>query len=362
MLTCTLFLPQGVMASSTISAKVTDSSISINGETQQFTAYNINGNNYFKLRDLAYVLNGTTKQFDIDWDNSKNAITLIKGQTYIPSGGEMEISTDKSSKSGVASTSSVYLNSAPVAVQAYNIDGYNYYKLRDIMNENVDDVNIVWNADNNSINMNTSKSYLSDTMSVAEATAEEVYSSCSSSVFYLKIYDRNNILIESGSGFFIDADGKAVTNYHVITDAYSATIKTTDGKEYNVDSVLGYDSVKDIAIIKIDGKGFTPVTIGDSDAVKGGQKVYAIGSPYGLENSISDGIVSYPNRVLEDGLTYIQITDPLSPGNSGGALINTSKEVIGITSSGYTDAQNINFAIPINEIKDIEMLASPRKL
>ena len=364
MLACSLFLPGKAMAASTITATVTDSSVLINGKSQQFMAYNINGNNYFKLRDLAYVLNGTTKQFDIEWDGSKNTITLIKGQVYIPSGGEMKTVADKSSKTGVVSTSPVYLNGTQLHVEAYNINGYNYFKLRDVMNEKANDVNIAWNADKNSINMDTSKSYLSYTVSnsATQATAEDVYSSCSSSVFYLKIYDKSGNLKSSGSGFFLDANGKAVTNYHVVEGASSATIQTTDGLEYDVDSILGYDANKDIAIIKINGKGFTPVTIGDSDVVKGGQKVYAIGSPYGLENSISEGIVSFPNRVLDDNMTYIQTTAPLSVGNSGGALINTAKEVIGITTLGYADGQNINFAIPINEIQSITMLSASKKL
>ena len=188
--------------------------------------------------------------------------------------------------------------------------------------------------------------------SSAKLSAEQIYSKCSPAVFYIEVYNSRGLPVSTGSGFFISKDGTAVTNYHVTEGASALKIYLPDGRTYWVDSIVSASAAKDIAIIKVKGSNFPYLEIGDSDTVRGGQAIFAIGSPLGLSNTISDGIVSNPSRSIS-GLNYIQISAPISHGSSGGALLNQAGQVIGITSAGFDDGQNLNLAIPINLIYTI---------
>ncbi len=183
-----------------------------------------------------------------------------------------------------------------------------------------------------------------------ELTSAEVYEKCSPAVFYIAVYDKNGTQFASGSGFFIDSDGTAVTNYHVIEGAYSAKIWRSDNdKTYSVLGIYDYNAARDWAVIKIDGKDFPYLEI-DETAVTGGQEIFTIGSPQGLDNTISEGLISNPSRTV-DNVPYIQISAPISHGSSGGALISKLGKVIGITSATLVDGQNLNLALPISIIK-----------
>lgn len=195
-----------------------------------------------------------------------------------------------------------------------------------------------------------------------EMNAEEIYAKYSSAVFYIEVCDESGKPMQLGSGFFIDSDGTAVTNYHVLDGGSSAKITLSDGGQiYDVEGVYDYDKERDIALIKIKGSGFPYLETADSDDIKGGATVYAIGSPLGLSNTISQGIISNTDRTI-NGQNYIQISAAISNGSSGGALINTYGKVIGITSgeaaqstsSGTITGQNLNLAIPINCIKSLK--------
>lgn len=188
-------------------------------------------------------------------------------------------------------------------------------------------------------------------------TAQQISEKCAPSVAYVEVYDKSGKPFASGSGFFIDSNGTFVTNYHVIDGAYSAKIMSTEGKVYNVEGVYDFDIGRDTALLKVTGHDFEYLEIDTSTPVAG-QRVYAIGSPKGLDNTISDGLVSNPNREI-DGLDFIQISVPISSGSSGGALINEHGKVIGITSAGIGSngndlVQNLNLAIPIHYINDLE--------
>ncbi len=193
-------------------------------------------------------------------------------------------------------------------------------------------------------------------------TAVEISENVAPSVFYVEVYDEKNRALGNGSGFFINSEGVAVTNYHVIEDTASAKITTIDGKVYDVTNIIAYDANLDVAIIKISKKSdsghvvsaFPAVTMADSDNIKAGQIVYAIGSPRGLQNTISDGIISNPKQTVGDE-TFIQITAPISHGSSGGALVDEYGKVLGITSAGFENAQNIGFVIPINVVKAFDL-------
>lgn len=181
-------------------------------------------------------------------------------------------------------------------------------------------------------------------------SAEEVYAKCASSVFYIEVADAYGRPISSGSGFFISTEGVAVTNYHVIKGGNSATITTSDTqKTYNVKGVWSYSVEQDWAVLQIDGRGFNSLRMADADSVLGGQTVYAIGSPLGLQNSITQGIISNAHR-MENGVRYLQTSAAISPGSSGGALLNEFGHVVGITSASYTEGQNLNLALPISVV------------
>lgn len=184
-------------------------------------------------------------------------------------------------------------------------------------------------------------------------SAEEVYAKCSPSVFYIEVYNKDGKVFASGSGFFIDSAGTAVTNFHVIKGASSAKITTSDTKKvYNVTGIYDYNIAQDWAVLKIDGTGFPYLNIGSTSTVVGGATVYAIGSPLGLQSTITQGLISNANRV-DNGISYIQTSAAISSGSSGGALLNKYGEVVGITSASYVSGQNLNLALPMTYLSNI---------
>ncbi len=158
-----------------------------------------------------------------------------------------------------------------------------------------------------------------------------------------------------GSGFIIDGSGHIVTNNHVIEDADQIEVKLTDGREYSAE-IVGRDPNTDLALIKIDADGALPLArLGDSDALEVGQWVVAIGSPFGLEHTVTAGIVSAKGRVIGSGPydDFIQTDASINPGNSGGPLINMEGEVVGINTAIIASGQGIGFAVPVNMAKGI---------
>ncbi len=152
-----LLLPGAVHAAGETATKTT-SKIMVDGKVKSFDAYNINNYNYFKLRDIAYVLSGTAKQFEVTWDGSKNAINLISGKAYTAVGSEMEASVGSSLKSATLSTSKVFLDGKEIKLTAYTIDGYNYFKLRDI--GSTFDFFVEWDGENNTVAIESMFSYV----------------------------------------------------------------------------------------------------------------------------------------------------------------------------------------------------------
>jgi len=155
-----------------------------------------------------------------------------------------------------------------------------------------------------------------------------------------------------GSGFIISADGIILTNAHVVRDAREVTVKLTDRREFRA-KVLGSDPKTDVAVLKIDAKNLPVVPLASSDNLKVGEWVLAIGSPYGLDNTVTAGVVSAKGRTLPDDsyVPFIQTDVAVNPGNSGGPLFNTRGEVVGINSQIYSQTggyQGLSFAIPID--------------
>jgi serine protease Do len=154
-----------------------------------------------------------------------------------------------------------------------------------------------------------------------------------------------------GSGFILTADGFVMTNAHVVEGADEVLVTLTDKREFKA-KIIGTDKRSDVAVVKIEATGLPAVKIGDINRLKVGEWVMAIGSPFGLENTVTAGIVSAKQRDTGDYLPFIQTDVAINPGNSGGPLINMRGEVVGINSQIYSRSggfQGISFSIPIDE-------------
>ena len=167
----------------------------------------------------------------------------------------------------------------------------------------------------------------------------------------------NRTIKGMGSGFIISADGYVVTNAHVVEDATSVTVGLSDKRELPAD-VVGMDKLSDIALLKIKADNLPVVQLGDSDALQVGQWVVAIGAPFGLDHSATQGIVSALSRSLPDGtyVPFIQTDVAVNPGNSGGPLFDLGGRVVGVNSQIYSRSggyMGISFSIPINVAKNV---------
>jgi S1-C subfamily serine protease len=208
-------------------------------------------------------------------------------------------------------------------------------------------------------------------VSQAEAASDctepipELYQRVSPSVVFIsavtidpyKITNRVSSVI--GSGFIISNDGLVLTNSHVVFGRQVISVTLDNGQRTQA-KLLGADPLLDVAVLRIPAppEGLSKATLGNSDAVRIGEEVVAIGNPLGLEQTLTRGVVSGVNRILPESpmsmmLPLIQTDAPINPGNSGGPLLNRCGEVIGINASILAEAQNIGFAVPINIAKQV---------
>ncbi|MBF0479983.1 MAG: tetratricopeptide repeat protein [Candidatus Omnitrophica bacterium] len=178
--------------------------------------------------------------------------------------------------------------------------------------------------------------------------AKDIFARVSQSVVFISVNGGKSL----GSGFIISPDGVIVTAVHVLANSTDVKVRLKDGMELPVKWVLYQDNRKDLAVIKIDAQNLPALPLGNKNSMSIGDKVYCIGNPLGLDYSLSDGLVS-GFRNLE-GVSYVQFTAPISPGNSGGPVVNASGEVIGIAEMVLTGqekiAQNLNLAAAVNEL------------
>jgi serine protease Do len=156
----------------------------------------------------------------------------------------------------------------------------------------------------------------------------------------------------AGSGVIIDGDGTILTNDHVVDGAQEITVTLNDKREYKA-RLIGRDTKTDLAVIRVEGKGrFSAAKLGDSEALRVGEWVLAVGNPFGLTNTVTCGIVSAKGRIIGAGpYDFIQTDAPINPGNSGGPLFNMSGEVVGIATAIISNGQGIGFAVPVNTAK-----------
>ena len=198
------------------------------------------------------------------------------------------------------------------------------------------------------------------TVSTASAqTVPEVAEKALAATVYLEMQDSNGLPLGFGSGFFLKSNLIA-TNYHVIAGAASGTAKLV-GKSitYKIEGFTATNKYNDLALLKVSASGIKPLPLGNSDAVKIGETVYVADNPKGLEGTFSDGIISSRHGGHAKGC--LQMTAPISPGSSGGPVLNGKGEVIGVSSMILEGGQNLNFAIPSLYVKTLLALSGTVK-
>ena len=176
--------------------------------------------------------------------------------------------------------------------------------------------------------------------------------SADASVVTIFCYDYDGELAATGSGFVAFDSKTIITNYHVMTSAYTCKISTNQDISYEVPKILCYSKEQDIAILQLaKDTNLQPLTLGDSGIIKKGETVVAIGSPLGIKNTVSTGVLS--GRLMDTNMDVLQFTAPISSGSSGGALFDNNGNVVGITFASYDNGQNLNLAIPIELAIDL---------
>jgi len=171
------------------------------------------------------------------------------------------------------------------------------------------------------------------------------------------VYDITGEQRGQGSGFLIDDKGRIITNAHVMDGAYSAEV-ISEWKYYGDVAILKLDDELDLAMIQVEAIDESPLKFNFKHKIRPGERVVAIGNPLGLDKTVSDGLISAIRHYGE--IEYIQTTAPISPGSSGGPLLNLAGEVIGVTTAAFTEGQNLNFAISANSIQPF--LMGPQKV
>jgi serine protease Do len=185
-----------------------------------------------------------------------------------------------------------------------------------------------------------------------ERTPAQIFSEFAPSVVTITI--KTAMGDGGGTGFIIEKGGTIATNFHVIEHATDVKVKLMDGTVAKDVEVLAESQPLDLALLHVTiDKPLAPVALGDSDKVMVGERAVSIGNPLGLDHTLTDGLVSA--RRMLDGRKLIQMSTPISPGNSGGPLFNSRGEVIGVSTAGYIGgmAQNLNLAVPVNDLRSL---------
>jgi len=187
---------------------------------------------------------------------------------------------------------------------------------------------------------------------ISPKTINEIFEKNRFNITIIENYDKYGKLNGFGTGFVISEDGKVITNFHVVDGASYLIVKFIDGRNYKVTELINYDVKRDLAIFKLPITSSQSVKLGDSDILKVGDEIVVIGNPAGLELTVTNGIISFTNRIIENQ-TWIQFSAPVSPGSSGGPVFNLKGEAIGLVTLKVAGVayEGLNFAIPINDAK-----------
>ena len=194
---------------------------------------------------------------------------------------------------------------------------------------------------------------------VSAQTAPQIAEKALAATVYLEMQDSNSVPLGFGSGFFV-GDNLIATNYHVIEGAARGTAKLVGQfSTYTIEGVTATDKTNDLALLKVTMSGIKPLPLGNSSDVKIGETVYVAGNPKGLEGTFSDGIIS--SRRNQYAKERLQMTAPISPGSSGGPVLNSKGEVIGVSFMTLVGGQNLNFAIPSRYLTELLTESKPAK-
>ena len=189
-------------------------------------------------------------------------------------------------------------------------------------------------------------------MSVADLTARVRDSIVVISVMGATGNDR-----ASGAGFAITKNGLIATNLHVIGEARPIVVTTADARRFDVTEVYATDQAMDFAVIRVEAKDLKPLELGDSDSIKQGQDVVAIGNPRGLEHSVVSGVISGIRKI--DGKPLIQLAMPIEQGNSGGPVLDRQGHVLGLVTMKSVVSENLGFAVAVNVLKPLLKKPNP---
>lgn len=195
--------------------------------------------------------------------------------------------------------------------------------------------------------------------SVNAQSPQQIAKKALASTVLLVMEDANGQPLSLGSGFFV-RNGQVATNLHVVKGASRGYAKLVNQKtKYDIEGITAIDAERDLVILKISAPGAQVIPLGDSDTVQVGAPIYAVGNPRGLEGTFSQGIISSIRKVGTDKI--LQLTAPISPGSSGGPVLNDKGHVIGVSVATFRGGQNLNFAIPANYLKELIEQIGPAK-
>lgn len=330
----------------------------IDGRPPELLAYAINGNHYYNVRDLAVMLSGSSKHFDVVWDEAAGTIDLRSDTPYLLVGGELVGDMPTKPASALPFEGAILLDGFGTDFTGYVIGDDLYIRLCDVASAM--DFSLTWDKAAGALYVDTSKSYCDGIglVSASDAQLDTVaLGEKAVSVVEIVAYNSKGEECGIGSGFFIGRGGQIVTCYHVIEDCDSLAAVTEGGRVYSVGYVLAYDAGRDLAILRAGGiLDSVPLALGNSDALVRGLPLVSISSPYGFFNTMSTGVVSGFRQDLglrDETLTDFQFSTPISRGSSGGPLLNMCGNVLGVTYATFSVGQNLNFGIPINDLSPL---------
>lgn len=188
-------------------------------------------------------------------------------------------------------------------------------------------------------------------VAIAQISTSEIAARASRATVQIRTLDVNRRPTAQGSGFIIDNKGSIVTNYHVVRGAHSIQIELSNGELFDNVFYVTSDPRRDLVILRIFAEGLSSIILGNDEQSGIGDKVYVMGNPMGQKNTFSDGIVSAKRTV--EGVSVIQITAPISAGSSGGPVMNSNGQAIGVATMGIQEGQNLNYAVPIRYVRPL---------